>query len=525
MRYALLAIVPMILATAFPVEAEDSLSTLRQIELLLEDGTVAVVRLQVSRLSQNELSQLIPDAAVHSPDQREAVLNYANRFRERVTQFGVTDAYGIVSSADLGQFGPYWLIPATDEAAARRLAGFLSTGNPETDEAPEAATNGLPLRVTRRGDVVFYGHAAAFARLGRTECPARPNLRVALKAAGDSPISAAVAPTDQQRRVLREFLPEFPSESGTLAPESAAAIEWLALGLDPATQQLHLVGESSDDLAAARIAAWAPGFLTWLSRQSRVGSSADAITVTPEPLSKDFVIATGKRIESHFPRNQPVLIGLLDRLFQGVFLTSESIDTVRSLKQLGLAMHMFHEAWKSFPPPASYSKEGRPLLSWRIFLLPYLDQGELYSKFHLDEPWDSPHNKTLIRQMPPVFSSETLDLNLAGKTTFLVPVGEGTVFHGREGVPIHAITDGTSNTFMVIQAAPEQAVIWTKPEDLTVDFQHLDRLFPASMSTFRATLCDGSAWSNLNPRMPAETLKRLLQRADGEQIDTNSARK
>ena len=68
----------------------------------------------------------------------------------------------------------------------------------------------------------------------------------------------------------------------------------------------------------------------------------------------------------------------------------------RKMKQIGLAMHNYHDANKSFPAQASFDASGRPLLSWRVLLLPYLEQNELYKQFHLDEPWNSEHNRKLI---------------------------------------------------------------------------------------------------------------------------------
>ncbi len=61
-----------------------------------------------------------------------------------------------------------------------------------------------------------------------------------------------------------------------------------------------------------------------------------------------------------------------------------------NLKQIALAYHNVHSATNTFPPPAIADKDGKPLLSWRVAILPYVEQQELYNKFKLDEPWDSP---------------------------------------------------------------------------------------------------------------------------------------
>ena len=140
-------------------------------------------------------------------------------------------------------------------------------------------------------------------------------------------------------------------------------------------------------------------------------------------------------------------------------------------KQIMLALHVYHMQHNSFPPAYNHGKDGKPLLSWRVLILPFLDQKALYEQFHLDEPWDSPHNRTLIARMPDVFKCPAGDdaLASAGKTRYLAPRGESTVLRGAEPVDIRDITDGTSNTIMAIDAGDEHAVVWTKPDDWQFD--------------------------------------------------------
>ncbi len=75
-----------------------------------------------------------------------------------------------------------------------------------------------------------------------------------------------------------------------------------------------------------------------------------------------------------------------------------------NLKQIGLAMHNYHATNNMLPPHATYDKNGKPLLSWRVFILPYIEQQDLYKQFHLDEPWDSEHNKKLLAKMPVIYA-------------------------------------------------------------------------------------------------------------------------
>jgi hypothetical protein len=121
---------------------------------------------------------------------------------------------------------------------------------------------------------------------------------------------------------------------------------------------------------------------------------------------------------------------------------------------------------------APAGKKVKSQLSWRVHILPYLsDEGEkLYQQFHLDEPWDSGHNRALIAQMPKRYESPCVDGIPEGKTCYLAVTGPGTAFEdGSVGPTYKDFVDGTSKTIIVVEADPDQAVIWTKPDDWEFD--------------------------------------------------------
>lgn len=181
------------------------------------------------------------------------------------------------------------------------------------------------------------------------------------------------------------------------------------------------------------------------------------------------------------------------------------------LKQIGLAMHNYHNAWNSFPPAFSVDKDGQPLLSWRVALLPYLDNGAaIYSRFRLNEPWDSPHNVRLLRYMPSVYACPAETTLSPGETTYQVVVGPKTIFPGAKSVKIEDIIDGTSNTILVGEAAT--SVPWTKPQDLPFNMSvpH-SGLGSRHSGGFNVTLADGSVRFIRNTILGA-TLAELLSR-------------
>ncbi|HEY2837705.1 MAG TPA: DUF1559 domain-containing protein, partial [Pirellulales bacterium] len=196
---------------------------------------------------------------------------------------------------------------------------------------------------------------------------------------------------------------------------------------------------------------------------------------------------------------------------------NKAARTVNNLKQIGLAMHNYHDANNKFPPPARLDKEGKkPLLSWRVAILPYLDQQALYQEFHLDEPWDSDHNKQLIERMPDVFRSPN-QTGAKETTVYLGADGEHGVFTGPKPIGMARIIDGTSNTIMVVEADDEKAVPWTKPEDLKYDVKKpLAGLGKMKPKAFLALFCDGSVQSV--PLDIDEADLRALFTVDGKEV-------
>jgi hypothetical protein len=141
------------------------------------------------------------------------------------------------------------------------------------------------------------------------------------------------------------------------------------------------------------------------------------------------------------------------------------------LRQLGVAFLNYHEAQGHFPAPAIVDRAGKPLLSWRVALLPKLGYPSLYARFHLDEPWDSPHNRALLSEMPAEFACPSGDGRESGQTHYRVIVGPAfdqysvnTAFAPDRGVEIREITDGTFSSILAIET--ETSVPWTKPNEL-----------------------------------------------------------
>jgi hypothetical protein len=212
-----------------------------------------------------------------------------------------------------------------------------------------------------------------------------------------------------------------------------------------------------------------------------------------------------------------------------IFAARESAQRqqgLNKLRQIGISFHNYHEAFKGFPID-SYDADGKPLLSWRVHILPFVEQQALYEQFHLDEPWDSEHNKKLIAQMPRIYFAPGSELQ-DGRTVYLTPTGKGTINPPRDenarndqgkfptGIRFRDILDGTSNTIMVVEASDKIAVPWSKPADYQLDPKAPTAdLIGLHKKGFQASLCDGSV-QFISEFVDVGVLNALFTRAGGE---------
>jgi hypothetical protein len=192
------------------------------------------------------------------------------------------------------------------------------------------------------------------------------------------------------------------------------------------------------------------------------------------------------------------------------------VGSSNNLKMIGLALLNYHNAHGHFPAAYIADANGKPLLSWRVALLPYIDgQDDLHRQFKLDEPWDSPNNKALLGRMYKVYAFPGDDPK-TGMTRYRAFTGGGAAFDGPRPIRLTDITDGAENTLLV--ALAEDAVPWTKPDELTYDprgpLPRLGRDFPSGAQVLYA---DG--WVQLLPHdTPEATVRALITRSGGEPV-------
>lgn len=213
--------------------------------------------------------------------------------------------------------------------------------------------------------------------------------------------------------------------------------------------------------------------------------------------------------------------GLLLPAVQKVREAAGRVRDTNNLKQIGLGMHNYADIYNRLPASAGVADppnnpKGRPLLSWRVTLLPHVGEQALFDRFKLDEPWDSADNLKLLPLMPPVYATPRAAAP-PGKTHYQVFVSPDNVaprsMFGRTVGRRLLVPDGTSNTIMVAEAA--DPVDWTKPDDLAYTPNGpLPRLGLPGAGGFAALMGDGSV-RFIPAATPPATLHALIGADDG----------
>jgi prepilin-type processing-associated H-X9-DG protein len=214
-----------------------------------------------------------------------------------------------------------------------------------------------------------------------------------------------------------------------------------------------------------------------------------------------------------------------------------------NLLKIGQALHQHHDELGSFPKAAIADKDGRPGLSWRVAILPFLGEKELYAKFKLDEPWDSANNKPLLAQMPAVFACPSRPSKDPSVTNYRAFIGNGSFFEPaydkrlekvwwvgddgvkhyvgepRSGTRIADFVDGPANTLMLFEA--KDGVPWTKPEDVPFEPSRTPGPLASAGSPhfggFNVLFVDGSVWFLPETTSP-ELFRSLITRNGGEVV-------
>lgn len=210
-----------------------------------------------------------------------------------------------------------------------------------------------------------------------------------------------------------------------------------------------------------------------------------------------------------------LLIGFLSPVSRGREAPRRS-QCKNNLKQIGLALHNYHDTYGTLPPAYMPDKNGKPLHSWRTLILPFLDQTALYNTIDLSKPWNDPVNAKAYAAKIPIYECPS-SRNPENHTTYLAVVTPHSII--RPGAPRRwsQITDGLCNTLMVIEAPTDRAVHWMSPDDadesLLLAFSPDNKL--GHFGGLHALLGDGAV-RFLSAELKSDVRRALISAAGGE---------
>jgi hypothetical protein len=511
-------------------------NTAARLAPLIDEQTVGIARLNLAQLdlpaTLKFIQELSPQDEAEFTRQLEAAQTQGAAMKKTLADSGIDEIYAIVSLADVPAQPPFLVVfPKRDAEAARPGMAVLSE-----------LTRLEPFSI--RGDVVFAPKPVQ-QRLVSLKAVPRPEFATALAAAGsDATLAVALAPSADTRRVLAEMIPRLPDEIGGGSGRTLGeGITWIALAASaPPQTSLKITLQAKDAESAAALRGTALSALELLGKSDEVRAAVPqfdelAKLLTPGITGDRLTIEAGGEGDGA-KLLAKVLAGPVNAAREAAYRSQSS----NNLKQIGLAMHNYHDVYSKFPPQAIRNKEGKALLSWRVAILPFIGQQPLYQEFRLDEPWDSEHNKQLIARMPAAYNLPQAGEagRASGKTAYVAPLSKlppavATAADGEpdkpvgkrknempfdlpQGTKIQLMSDGTSNTILVVEALPESAVIWTKPDDLVIEEKApLAGLASEASPTFNTLFGDGSVRA-ISRTIDAEVFWNLLRMNDGNPI-------
>lgn len=506
----------MLLACVAPISAQENtpIDFISKAAPFIDEQTLIVIRADLTKVQVDPFFGLLSSL---KGDEEEVSL-FLKEVKAWMKEFRAKGGKNVFITYGASDFpnAPCVLIPIGDSPEQRKDLGEL---------VKLAIGDDPTVSIEKIHGCMAVGPKKAIEGLKTRKAVKRSELEAALEVGKNEPMQIALAFSDDAKKIFEQIAPTLPDElGGGNIVKLTRGVKWASISIGPAPDMLaRLTIETDGEESLKHLAN---------SQQVFTKHVISLINETlPEPLlelkpriQRAFATVTAKNDGTK--RVVEWNIGGVLHEFKKDVPLSTAADRNRSMnnmKQLVLALHNYHDTYGHFPTDIK-DKNGKPLLSWRVRILPFIDQQNLYRLFKQDEPWDSAHNKALSQTLVKVFISPR-QRGDKWKTTYLAPIGEGYLWDTPKGTRLADVTDGTSNTIALVEADDDVAVEWTKPGDLKIDpkepKKHLLGHYPEG---FLAAIADGSVIF-LKKNTTNENLIFMFTRAGGEVIPSDVTKK
>lgn len=217
-----------------------------------------------------------------------------------------------------------------------------------------------------------------------------------------------------------------------------------------------------------------------------------------------------------------ILVALIVPALQVDREGARRLSCSNNLRQISMAIYLYESTYRKLPPAFTVDSDGRPLHSWRTLILPFMECGSLYERIDLSKPWDDPVNLAIGQFEMPLYSCPSNPMRQPGLTVYQLVEDPRAAIFGSETRSMAEISDGPSNTLIVVECSEADAVPWMKPQDLPMSkFLSPSGRYPHSGSRHVA-MADISV--RLLPKdIDPESAVALVTRAGGEQVGETEA--
>lgn len=459
----------------------------------IETSTFGLIDIDITKINMSASATWLK-AHVGQPlgqDVDQAVL-MASGFLESMKTAGVAHVYITASTRSLIDGGPLVVVPCQNPAVVNGLAAMMLQIAPK-----ESAQK------THVGDqLVLAGAQSAVDRVLKAQGAKRGDLILPMKEKGRLDHALVLSLPEESRRELIAIWPDrLPAEAPfQFSPRQMASdINRVVVSfrLPPEPQVVARI-ETLDASSAERVKEVVEQVIA-LSPEAKDGIEIDldirnvVLKASPEMFAK-----------------------VVQALAAPARRSATQMQRMNTLKQLGLAMHNYFATEKHLPPRCLTDRKGKPLLSWRVTLLPYLEQNALYDAYKLDEAWDSAHNEPLGQTALPLLIND----GEPAKTRYRVPVFPGSIWQG-EGPPkeFKDVIDGTSQTIAMIYAPADAAVEWSNPEPWVISAEDPMSDVFGDRDRVEMVFLDGAARTFKKEELDNAKLKALLTYAGREVVE------
>ncbi len=456
----------------------------------IEPATLLLAEIDTEKLDVRAASSwLDQNAGVPISD---STMEALSRLVDSLRKSGDRRLFVVASAASLIEGGPVVVIPCTNPVAIGKLVSTVVL---------RSSWNHLKVKV---GDqVVLVGPDAALQRIAKSKGIEKSDLILPPSDREHLDHLLVISLPDEVRRLLSTIWPERMPEGSPVQFSPRRLIQDISrvvvsLCLLP-QEELVADIETVDSNAAKRVKVVVDQIIKFSSvNPAAVDSKIDGSTLSLRTDLETFATVA-----------KEILAPALERAAQ--------LQTMNSMKLLGVAIHNYCAASKRLPPRYFVDQQGNRLYSWRVALLPYLEQKALYKLIKLDQPWDSKSNQRMTSTVISVLSQVSGDRI---KTRMRAPVYPGSLWHG-DGPPktFQDVNDGLSNTIALIHAPESAAIEWANPEPWVISTDDpMGDVFRDRESAV-VMLLDGSARVLKKAEMTKEKLHALLTIDGRETID------